>query len=314
MAVECAETMHLSSGAVGRAALATTELATNLVKHAGGGSIVFGSDDDASKVITIIALDKGAGIPNLGTAMRDGYSTAGSPGTGLGAISRAATQFDVYSASGKGTAVLCRVGEDEDGPALPVRRPRISVGGLCIAMHGESESGDAWDVTTTSDWTTITVVDGLGHGGAAATASRAATRIVREKPEAGLEESMHAAHGALRVTRGAAMAMARIHTGLRKLEFIGVGNIGCSIATDQVTRRTVSLPGIVGAEMRKLQTFTYPWDGESVLVMYSDGIGSSLGLDSYPGLASRDPALIAAVLYRDFCRGTDDATVVVAKS
>jgi hypothetical protein len=66
--------------------------------------------------------------------------------------------------------------------------------------------------------------------------------------------------------------------------------------------------------MRKVQTFTYPWTPSSLLVMQSDGVGTGWNLADYPGLAEREPALIAAVLLRDFCRGTDDATVVVARS
>ncbi len=51
----------------------------------------------------------------------------------------------------------------------------------------------------------------------------------------------------------------------------------------------------------------------ALLVMHSDGISAKWDLASYPGLASRHPSLIAAVLYRDFRRRTDDATIVVAR-
>ena len=48
--------------------------------------------------------------------------------------------------------------------------------------------------------------------------------------------------------------------------------------------------------------------------MYSDGLTSHLRLDAYRGLAAHDPAVIAGVLYRDFKRGRDDATVVAARA
>jgi hypothetical protein len=47
--------------------------------------------------------------------------------------------------------------------------------------------------------------------------------------------------------------------------------------------------------------------------MHSDGIATQWDLGRYPGLLARDPSLIAGVLYRDFLRGRDDATVVVLK-
>ena len=51
----------------------------------------------------------------------------------------------------------------------------------------------------------------------------------------------------------------------------------------------------------------------SVMVLYSDGLQSRWTLDRYPGAAGRDPALMAAVLYRDFARGRDDVTVVAGR-
>ena len=60
--------------------------------------------------------------------------------------------------------------------------------------------------------------------------------------------------------------------------------------------------------------FSYAWPEDGLLVLHSDGLSTSTGLESYPGLAARDPVLIAGVLYRDFSRGRDDATVVVAKA
>jgi hypothetical protein len=62
-----------------------------------------------------------------------------------------------------------------------------------------------------------------------------------------------------------------------------------------------------------VQTFTYPWPAGALLVLASDGISTHWSLDAYPGLRHRDPVLVASVLYRDFVRGRDDATVVVAR-
>jgi hypothetical protein len=47
--------------------------------------------------------------------------------------------------------------------------------------------------------------------------------------------------------------------------------------------------------------------------MHSDGLTSRWKLADYPGLSHRVPALIAAILYRDFKRGRDDATILVAR-
>lgn len=305
----------MSETAAGRVALVTTELATNLLKHADGGTLLFGSDEDAPHSLVILALDKGKGITSVPAALEDGYSTAGSPGTGLGAIVRGSMTFDIYSLADRGTVVFCQIdGESEVMHPLTTSPSRINVAGICVPKPGEQQSGDAWAAQRSQELVTITIADGLGHGDAAAIASSAVLRVIKEHPDHEIDTMLYDAHAAVRATRGAAVGIARIHPALERLDFAGTGNIAATITADEATRKTVSLPGIVGHEMRKVQTFAYPWSASSVLVMHSDGLGTAWNLDHYPGLTQRSAAIIAGVIFRDFCRGTDDATVVVAKA
>jgi anti-sigma regulatory factor (Ser/Thr protein kinase) len=314
VAAQCADALHLSEVMAGRAAIVTMELATNLVKHGDGGWILFGSDESRPRTLSITAYDKGRGIPNVQAAMRDGYSTAGSPGTGLGAVKRSALSVDLYTLEGKGTVVHCLVGDEAPAPSPLVPGSRFSVAGVALPKPGETANGDSWGFARSGDTATIGVADGLGHGPLAATASAAAARIFASGGETALERLMEEAHGALRPTRGAAVGIARVHAALGRVDFIGAGNIAGTIVRDDSARKVVSLPGIVGHEMRKLQTFSYPWDASSVLVLQSDGVSANWSHAAYPGLMQHEPAVIATVLYRDHCRGTDDATVVVAKA
>ncbi len=314
IAAECAQAANLGITATGRVALVTTELATNLVKHSDGGSILFGTDDANAKAITITAIDKGRGITNVQAAMRDGYSTAGSPGTGLGAVHRAARAVEIYTLAAKGTVLHCVVGDDAPQPSSLVPRPRFTIAGVGIPKSGETANGDAWSAAWIGDTLTIGVADGLGHGPLAATASLAAARVFSNAAETPLERIMEDVHGALRPTRGAAVGIIRIHGALGRADFLGVGNIAGTIVRDDGARKVVSLPGIAGHEMRKLQSFSYPWDASAVVVLQSDGVSASWSATTYPGLMQHEPAVIAAVLYRDHCRGTDDATLVVAKA
>ena len=309
VAIECAQAAKLGETAVGRAALVATELATNIVKHGSDGSILFTQEEPDVRAMTILAVDRGRGFTDVPAALRDGYSTAGSPGNGLGAIDRASVELDVFTVPGKGSAISCRVQDGEQ----PERMDGLILGGVCVAVHGETEPGDAWDVMTDGT-TTVLVADGLGHGPVAAEASNAATRVLRERPGQSLELLMQDMHTALRPTRGAAVAMARIDPAAGRLDYVGVGNISAAILSDeQRVKRAVSQNGIVGHEMRRVQTVPLPWSPSSVLIMTSDGISTSWNLDAYPGLVMRHPSMIAAVLFRDHARGTDDATVVVAK-
>lgn len=314
-AVVQAEAMQLGDTIASKAALVVTELATNILKHGQGGTILVGSEEDgAHRAVVLLGLDKGRGIPNVATAMQDGYSTAGSPGTGLGAIARITRALDIFTLVDRGTAVLCRVFADAPGPMSFDAPTRATVAGVCIPKTGETIAGDGWVGSSSRDVVTIAVSDGLGHGPLAANASREAGRVFSSKPEDELANLLSEAHGALRPTRGAAVGIARIHLRHSRVDFAGVGNIAGTIVADDNVRRVVSLNGIVGHEMRKVQTFSYPWSASSVLVLHSDGISSGWNPANYPGLMQHDPALIAGVIYRDACRGTDDATVVVAKA
>jgi hypothetical protein len=97
------------------------------------------------------------------------------------------------------------------------------------------------------------------------------------------------------------------------VNFVGVGNIAAVVRSESGNRHLVSHNGIVGHTLRKLQQFSVGWPDDALLIMHSDGLGSRWELAPYPGLAFRHPAIIAAVLYRDFTRGRDDVTVLVAR-
>src|SRR6266542_5487571 len=105
-----ARTVGFNESEIGRVALVVTEAATNLVKHTPQGQLVARAfDRDGVEVIEVMALDQGPGIANVSESMRDGYSTSGSPGTGLGAIKRQSDEFDIYSIPGKGAALVAQL-------------------------------------------------------------------------------------------------------------------------------------------------------------------------------------------------------------
>src|SRR6185295_16575188 len=73
----------------GKVAIVVSELATNLHRHAGTGEILLQTlGDDDARVVEVIALDRGPGMSDVARCMSDGYSTAGTPGNGLGAVRR----------------------------------------------------------------------------------------------------------------------------------------------------------------------------------------------------------------------------------
>jgi anti-sigma regulatory factor (Ser/Thr protein kinase) len=309
LAVGLARDQGFDENAAGQIAIAVTEAATNVLKHGGGGEILLRVlPNGARSGVGFVALDRGRGIPNLAQAIRDGFSTAGTPGTGLGAIARQATVFDVYSASDLGTILLAAFWPQGSAPTRT-----LQVGAISVPLRGEIVCGDAWAVSGGNERTMVLVADGLGHGPGAAEAAAQSVATFRREATRAPAEIVTCMHEALRPTRGAAVAVAELDRRHRVIRFAGIGNVAGTILTDGETRSMVSLHGTLGHDVRRVQEFQYPWAPGAGVVLHSDGLVSHWKLDRYPGLLRRHPGVVAAVLYRDFQRGRDDTTVVVLR-
>jgi anti-sigma regulatory factor (Ser/Thr protein kinase) len=289
----------------GQLAIVITETATNMLKHAGEGrmqlSYVHGGE---ARGIDVLGIDRGPGIANLGVALRDGVSSAGTAGTGLGALRRLSDQFDAYAPRGKGAVFFMRLWAGT--PPAPLRS-----GGVCLPLAGETESGDGWAVARLRHGTALLMADGLGHGPEAAKASTAAIDTLARQPGLNPAEQIEACHIALRPTRGAALAVALLDPAAGQMRFAGVGNIGACIVEGGTRRQLVSHNGIVGHNLRKVQEFTLPCGPGALVILASDGLTTQWDLAQHAGLAACGPAVIAAVLLRDYARGRDDASVLV---
>lgn len=293
-------------------AIVVTEAAANIAAHAGRGELLlvpWRFRNDAG--IDVLALDNGQGIPDIGRSLQDGYSTAGTAGEGLGAISRLATALQIYSTSGGGTALLARI--VRESPTAGQSSSDYAVGAVSLAMSGEIQCGDAWSVHFASNRSIYIVADGLGHGPAAAVAAREAIRVFQEAPHLPPVRILSDAHLALAKTRGAAVSIAEVLHDKGVVHYAGVGNVAGAIYDSGKTRSMVSMNGTLGHSIGRIQEFSYPWEKGSSLIMHSDGLATRWSLDQYPGLAARHPALLAGVLYRDFCRRRDDVTILISR-
>lgn len=310
-AANVARSAHLDETAAGELAIAVTEAAGNIVKHAGQGSLLLRALDGGDRTgVEAIALDRGPGMANIAESMRDGHSTAGSPGTGLGSLQRMTTRFELWSAPGKGTIARFEVWPKALGAPA---KGRWSAGAVCVPKPGEDVCGDDWLVVERSGRLMLFVADGLGHGPAAASASRAGVAAARKHAAMKSHEIMEEVHAALRPTRGAAAAVALVQPEKGVCNYCGIGNISACIRNGGLNRSMVSHNGILGHQVRKIHDFQYPFPAGGLLIAHSDGIGTHWDLAGYPGLEMRHPALVAAALYRDHCRGRDDATVVAVR-
>ncbi len=290
----------------GRAALIATELTTNVLKHAARGEVhLYGQGGGIGWAVSMVAIDQGPGMRDMEACLADGMSTAGSPGTGLGAIRRLANRFDICSSTA-GTVVLAemRVG----------RTAAFEVGALRVPHPGEAVCGDDYYVVLLpAGPATALVVGGLGHGLAASSAAEMAVRIFRARPQTDPVAALQILHDALRATRGAAAAVATLDRARGTVRFAGIGNVQGVVVSEDGVRHMVSHHGTLGHRVHRIQEFSYPMPRGALVLLHSDGISSRWDLGAYPGLARQHPALVAGVLYRDFARRTDDASVVTVR-
>lgn len=291
---------------VGRLSLIATELGTNLVRHARQGELWIAAPP-AQQEVEILALDKGPGMVDVQRSFQDGVSTgSGSPGTGLGAIRRLASDFDIHSTA-QGTLCLVRV--RTTGRTAPTER---HWGAVSIAAPGETVCGDGWAVATDGAKVSAVVADGLGHGPHAAAASDAALDVFAAEPFAPLATLVQDAHTGLQTTRGAALFALRME-GSARLQYAGAGNVMGRIISGVFDRSMLTQHGTVGVQVRKTEVAALALPDHAMAVVYSDGIASRWKAEEVVPLLQRDPTLIAAALLWQQSRGRDDATVLVIK-
>ena len=153
--------------------------------------------------IELVTIDAGPGLRDSGAALRDGHSTSGTLGIGLGAISRLADFCDLYSVPGHGTALVARF-----WPAP--RDYAVRQAGLVRPIAGETECGDVFGAAETEAGVTGVLCDGLGHGPLAATAATQGVAAVLEDPAAEPAALVERAHRRIAGTRGGAIGVVQV--------------------------------------------------------------------------------------------------------
>ena len=292
----------------GRLALVVTELATNLVRHAQGGRLWLSARAGRGEV-EVIAVDDGPGIQDIERCLGDGYSTGGTPGTGLGAVRRLADHFDIHTSMPGGTVIVARV----RSAAQAEPAGAACVGAVSLAAPGEHVCGDGWAFALEGGNAVVMVADGLGHGPDAAEAAGVALETFAESPLSGPRQVLERTHQALRRTRGAAVMVLQADAEQGVVRSSGAGNVLARLVSGTADRSILGQHGTAGVTIRTPDETSTPWPPHALLVVCSDGIETRWKAETLVPLLGRDPALAAAVLARDHCRGRDDATVAVLR-
>lgn len=290
--------------------IVVAEITSNLVKHAThGGEMLLKLITDDGQGIEIISIDNGPGMDSINAMMEDGVSTSGTLGHGFGTIKRLSDEFDAYSQSGWGTVMLVRIYSKK--PAL--KKQTLSSGTIMVAKKGEDSCGDNYLLLKRQQKDHIVICDGLGHGEAASEAATACLEAFLEVTELEPSAQLREIHRAVRRTRGAVMYIMQFNPEERQINYCGVGNISAKIiSAGGKSKGCHSYNGIVGHSIPgTMHSYQIEWERNDLLIMHSDGLNNRWDIQKYPGILKHNRLLLAAALYKDNCRGTDDALVTV---
>jgi anti-sigma regulatory factor (Ser/Thr protein kinase) len=293
--------------------LVATELATNLVRHAGGGDLLVRSVSGSGRTgIQIESRDKGPGIGDVERAFADGYSTASGPGYGLGAINRLMDELEIAPsvADGIGLHITCRRWIRSTGtPAV------LNPFGIGVASRPHPlmpVNGDSFVVKQWRQKALVAVIDGLGHGPYAHLAAETARQYVETHFDAPLPSIFTGVSRACVATRGVVMAAALFDSARETVTFASLGNIEAHIFNHSTRAKLPISRGILGHSNRLPAITDFPWDPHSVLVMHSDGLSGHWQWEEFM-FANELPSRIAQRLLSTLARKEDDATVIVVK-
>ncbi len=302
-------------------ALAVGELASNLVKHAGGGKItVMALAEEGRSGLQVISCDLGPGIADIRRALTDGVSTADTQGNGLGAVNRLMDSLEITSpcSEGGGTEIVCRRWLRARGSTLTSCSLEF---GVATRAHPLMDlNGDAFVIKSWDGGALVGVIDGLGHGEHAHHAAETARQYVEAHFDQPLEAIFRGTDHACLATRGVVMALARFACSAilsapleTTMAFASIGNIEARVFNAPDPPKLIVRRGVLGLNAPHVIVTQTPWTVHTVLVLHSDGLSAHWRQEDFPLLFQASAATIAQTLLQALAKENDDATVVVAR-
>jgi Anti-sigma regulatory factor (Ser/Thr protein kinase) len=303
-------------------AVVVSELATNLIKHAGRGNLTITSLTTDGRVgIQIESDDDGPGIENIDQAMTDGFSTIGSLGYGLGTVNRLMDQMDIVSSPEKGVHLICQRWLHTAG-SIQDRIP-LDIGVATRPILGFKVNGDSFVVKRWEQSILTGVIDGLGHGDLAHYAAETARNFVETHYDQPMARIFSGAANACRATRGVVMALARFdylqptnstQAPSFHLTYANIGNIECRVFNSPQPVNLILRRGVLGGVAPNPVINESPWNMGNIMVLHSDGLKTSWRWEDFSGIGNQSAAFIAHQLTRVLAKEEDDATILVIKT
>ena len=309
--IRFAEPVNFSTKRIAELELIISEIATNLLKHAGGGEfIVRLLAENGNKGLEILSIDKGPGMADPARMMEDGVSTTKTLGHGLGSIKRLSDQFQLYSVKDWGTVLLSRVFSQP----LQSSPSKLGVYPIVLPKPGETLCGDVYAWKANPYFVKVMLGDGLGHGPLANLAATRACDAFRKSAFNNPSDILNDIHRHVKDTRGLVATVAIYDITNKAWKICGVGNISSRLCNALTSKTHVPFNGILGVNISgRLQSQTIENETGDYMILCSDGISTRWDTGKHASVFKYDLSILAAVIYKDYARHSDDMSVIVVK-
>lgn len=305
-------TAHFSKIRVAEIDIVVSEITSNLIKHAQRGELLYRlSIQDEEPVFELICMDNGSGIRDLSHSIKDGVSSKNTLGQGLGSILRLSNLAQFYSLPDWGTVVYT-IFYNNLHHVVPNKKIQSRI--LNVSFPGEKVSGDGVGIKEYQDKTLLMIGDGLGHGIPAKEAIDKANACFKASTSSDPATILREIHAGVKYTRGLVATIALIDHHTKQWQLCGVGNISAKLQKGIEYKNYIANNGVIGMNIpNRLENTNYALEKLQMMIFCSDGIKTRWDIIKYPGILKYDPMLLAAVLYKDHGRKTDDMTIVIVK-
>ncbi|WP_270566383.1 ATP-binding SpoIIE family protein phosphatase [Clostridium beijerinckii] len=318
-----------SSIEIGEISIVVNELCSNLIKHHSvEGKLIFKRLEMNERVgIEITAEDNGPGILNVDEVIKDGISTKGTMGGGLGATKRLMDSFELYSRTntnigkyigyekfpqnhGIGTIIITQKWLKS---SLDIGKKEVNISVMSRPYLGCKVNGDVYYIKESNNKVIFALIDGLGHGIEANKAAIRAKELLEENNHKSLRELLYSIDNGMKNTRGAVIGVCIIDKDTRSFQYGSIGNVQLRYILNNKTQKFIATNGTLGVSLKtKVNVQESIYENGGIIVMNTDGISNKWEYDDYLGISANNPAALSNIIFRDFARDNDDATVLVA--
>jgi len=295
--------------------LVCNEIVTNQQKHANGsGMVQLWEAGENPSSLDLFALDYGPGIPDIEQAKKDGNSTAGTMGKGLGAIERLSSNSAIYTVtegsaaehSWHGTAIWARF-----SPGKKKQHSPIETGVYLRPFQDCFYNGDYISLKNGSSRIKWLHMDGLGHGKQAAEAVGLTNDIMERDID--LKERLETLSRQMASGRGAVGLIAEIDASSGNAAISGIGDMNAYLICNGERKHFPLAAGILGHQHRSIDVLDFRFPDQALFITASDGIRSRWNLSTLPQLWRLHPQIIALVMGHVLGRNNDDRSLVVIR-